>query len=787
MPASAQKTIARTQPQEHSPQREAQYWLTVSLLVVVPLVFSTAVYRMFTVPKFAVLLTGSAALVPLLIWTAMRTSERNDEIGRSLASKHVLLVTLYTVIILISTLFGVAPIASIFGSSYGQMGLLTHLCFFVVFISLIAIAGSEKRFRGVLWAMTLTGLAVATYAFVQFFGKDPFISAKLYTFESEAGAVVRVNSTIGHSNYLGNFLLYVTPLGAGLALVSRGSARRAALAASIMSVLAIAFTGTRGAWVGFVVAGLALLLLVRQPKTEKSGTWERKTMWRVGAIALGVLLLFAIVSVSPASRSIVLRARSLIHENTGAGRTLLWRDSMKMVKDYVFVGSGPEGFRKAFLPYKSDELARLAPDINNESSHNSFIDAAVSYGLPGAILYMAIIASSFSLLWRARRRARDRGARIITSALMASLAAVVVHNVFTFDQISTGLYFFALAALAQISLNTGAANAPLQEGQDFAREEAGADSRATQALNKSQLSAIKGHRLRMVFVVAGGLVFIGAAWYSAVLVLADIEINKALTSGMAGRFEELEDHCNRATSYPNPTGDYKLLAARCLTGYSDAVKGAAGKAAQSGRNDLSETRKRAISLAMIRAQESIAHSLTPDASYVLLAYLAFQLGDADKVVTYSNEAVSIDPRFFNSRWLLAEGYLGNGDRKAAVREARFALYLNPQSIDAQLALKRAMGAPKSTDNMETKIAYALELAADGFVGKARRVLLRAIRKSREHCASCHSALALLYEQAGLNAEAIGEWETYEREAPQQALAEQTAMRIDKLKREIKQD
>src|SRR6185369_12496055 len=190
------------------------------------------------------------------------------------------------------------------------------------------------------------------------------------------------------------------------------------------------------------------------------------------------------------------------------------------------------------------------------------------------------------------------------------------------------------------------------------------------------------------------------AWYSTVRVLADIEINKALSSAVAGRYEDLADHCNRATSYPDPAGDYSLLAARCLTGYSDAVVGGAGKTPQSGRSDPADTRKAAISLAMMHAEKSIAHSLTPDAGYVLLAYLAFQLGDSEKVFTYSSEAITLDPRFFNSRWLLAEAYLGNGDREAAAREARLALYFNPHSGAAQSALKRARGAPKPTDNTE---------------------------------------------------------------------------------------
>jgi O-antigen ligase len=535
---------------------------------------------MYSLPKFALLLTGSAALVPLLIWTMMRTPERSDEIRRSLASRQVFLVSLYTVVILISTIFGVSPVASLFGSSYNQMGLLTHVCFFVLFVTLIVVIGtSEKRFRGVLWAMTLTGLAVATYAFVQFFGKDPFLQARFYTFESEAGTLLRVNSTLGHSNYLGNFLLYVAPLGTGLGLASHGRARRAGMAAAVLSVVAILFTGTRGAWLGIVVAGLALVVLLRSARTDQvSERKRRKTILRAGIGAAGVLVVVAIVSVSPASRTIALRARSLVHENTGAGRTLLWRDSMKMVKDYALAGCGPEGFRKAFLPYKSDELARLAPETNNESSHNSYIDAALSYGLPGAILYVAIIVSSFSLLLSARRRSTDRGARIIASALISSLSAVVVHNFFIFDQISTGLYFFVFAALAQIASNKVAAeNGPDQKEQGFARTEGGPDSGASRLEasdveqardgSRSPSSLTNLRRFAPMLLVAGTALFVIAAWYSIATMLADIEINKALASARIGSFDKVEEHVDRAATYPDPAGHYHFLLAQCLTLY----------------------------------------------------------------------------------------------------------------------------------------------------------------------------------------------------------------------------
>ena len=52
------------------------------------------------------------------------------------------------------------------------------------------------------------------------------------------------------------------------------------------------------------------------------------------------------------------------------------------------------------------------------------------------------------LLRGARRRGPDTRTGLIITGLISSLAAVCVHNFFIYDQIPTGMYFFALMALA---------------------------------------------------------------------------------------------------------------------------------------------------------------------------------------------------------------------------------------------------------------------------------------------------------------------------------------------------
>src|SRR5262249_28835359 len=160
----------------------------------------------------------------------------------------------------------------------------------------------------------------------------------------------------------------------------------------------------------------------------------------------------------------VARARRALAEGTGgSGRTLLWRDALPMLPAYGLSGCGPEGFRKAFLPHKSKELAQLAPLTNNESSHNAYLDAAIAYGLPGAILYVAVLASALVLLIRARRCAADGEMKIACAGILSALVAVAAHNFFIFDQIPTGLYFFAFAGLAQAAFNVTAGAARVKD------------------------------------------------------------------------------------------------------------------------------------------------------------------------------------------------------------------------------------------------------------------------------------------------------------------------------------
>lgn len=795
---------ARPNPERVIRPDSILFWSSISLLILVPLALSTSVYTKYTLPKFVILLVGSSALLLLLAMTLFRAGAHPDPFRSNLTK----IVCLYFIAVAVSTLFGVAPVTSMFGSSFNYMGLITRICFFIFFISLmVGIGASEQRLQAALRVVSAAGFLVALYAAAQSLGVDPFVPRSAYTFDSPEGPIVRVSSSLGHSNYLGNFLLYTTPVSAGLAFAARGWARLFAAAATLISIAAIAFSGTRGAWVGLIAGGAAFAFFeLRGAATGLIPTRNRRAVF--AAAAISVLLLGSIVFISPASRSVIARARALMSEGaSSSGRVLLWRDSLKMVPSFALIGCGPEGFRKVFPGFKSRELADLSPKSNNESSHNSFLDAAISYGLPGAALYVAIIALAITLLIRTRRCTHARNQRVILTSLLASIVAVLAHNIFIFDQIATGFYFFAFVALAQVASNIYDKRDDKADTAQTAK--VGKESPAKPTSNSASqrpvsrtgwLSRVSWARRASMAVAC--LCIAASVWYSAGLIKSDAAYKELFNPAKPIDYGGLVKLGERITSSPMPTGAYDFLFARGVDIFISKLPAASGATDQSrpGVSEINAIRTDALKLAITHTERSLAHTITPDLNYSLLATLAMSLGDVNKLRDAASEAVKYDPNNYRTRWLMAEAYLARGEKEKAAREAEIALALYPSSIEAAGALARARGENMVNDSAaenliaqmrnsrtnrehsaEELVEAARELSQKGAFQKARIKLLTAIGRAEGPCPDCHRELAMVYEKTGRYSDAITEWETFIEQAADRGPVEQIKARIETLK------
>lgn len=780
----------------------AVFWFSAALLFLLPLIFSASVQAVYALPKFLLLLVVASVIALLLAVQAGRENQFNVSLFKS---KIVKLVGLYLAVIALTTFLSVAPRVSLFGSSSNFMGVITRLCFFICFCGLIAAVGSsQERLLKALWVMTVCGGLVAAYAVAQFFGLDFFAPASVYTFQTALGDVKRVCSSIGHSNYLGNFLLYTTPVSAALAITSNKKARLLALAVTVLSLLAIVFSVARGAWLGILI-GIITFAVLESKQLLSAQMANRKNLWRfVAVFAVSLAMVISLIAMSPASVSIKERVQALIAQGvSSSGRLILWRDSLKMLPKYALTGCGAEGFRKAFLVYKSREVTKLSQPNNNESSHNSYLDALLSYGVFGLALYLAIIFFALTTLLRVRRRAPSQTWRIIISGIAASFVAILAHNFFIFDQLSTGLYFFAFVALAVILPNVFGDNA----GQDKALPQsfAAAKDAKTQDKHRSaqDLAKPSGLRLwtaRLATILAGcGVLF--AVWYAAGLIEAEREFNKIFEPTIARNFPEIAKHCEAAASSPLPTGAYEYRVARALETYAQGLFNFANAGGQASpeANNLLATRTAALQLASAYAEKSLPHTNTPDLHYSALGSIALALGDKDKLKFAATEAVKSDPSNFYIRWLMAEAYLANGEKDAAVNEANLSLELKPDFLNAasvlarvqsqidiekarkKLEVQRASSSAAPERSVAELLVYARQLSQQGNLQKAKRKLLLAIVRSQSICVDCHRELAVVYEKLGLYANAILEWQTVAQHTTEAFAAESISAHLERLK------
>jgi Tfp pilus assembly protein PilF len=728
---------------------------SAALLFLVPLAFSTYVHRTSTLPKFAFLLGGAAIVLCGLVASAIT---RRISLSKLAGCLQVRLMILFLMAIGLSAAAGEAPAVSLFGSHLNQMGFLTHLCFFVVYLGLIAGIGVRRsRLTWTLWAITLTGLLAGAYATAQFFGKDPFLPASSYTFESLGEQIIRPPGPFGHPDVLGNFLVYTWPVSLALARLSDRSPRRIALAGCGFSLLGILLSGTRGAWLGALAGACSVVIL--EARSRPRGRPRLKMIGVSFAVAIALLLVAGLLS--PVRQAVFSRVRELIAEGAaGAGRFYLWRDALKMAPRYSIIGCGQDAFSKAFPPYRSEELARYSAGVSNESSHNMYLDVAITHGLPGALIYLAILASALRRLYRSRDFA-EPGERVIYIAIAASITGAAVHHLFMYDQISTGLYFYAFIALA-LTATTGV---------DSRR----GGSQAPRAMPRA--APVFWNWIAM----AAALMSVAASiWYAVSLIRSDRAVKKAHVAANRGDVDALERYCRKAAASPDPTDSYGFAAAQAALAFLTRTSSERGSVV-AGAADSSAI-YRALALGRAYAERSLAKSVTPGDNNVLLGYFALRAGDTVALRRHTAEAVRWDPFNISARWLMAESLLAQGDREGASGAARVVLEISPGFGPARSVLIRARA---ESEMIERMVQRSNLVFARGNVAKAERLLKRALRLSEGRCDSCYRELALLFERTGRNEEAVREWRRYVAAAPEQARSEDVASRIVSLEKKRK--
>ena len=338
-------------------------------------------------------------------------------------------------------------------------GAVTVLFFLLVsFIIAANFFAARERLITLANVLVIFGMAMSVFALIQYFTWDGHIYWVRPTPYPSFGP-------FPNRNHFAGYMEMLTPVPLAL-VVARGARKEAWLlygfAATVMG-MTIVVSLSRGGIVS-LFAGIAFVV-VMSARHEKKDRRRREdavnnersfvarrpslTLKRIGLVA-ALLFAIALGVVWIGAEGVINRAADSINEMKGGdpqselfSRTEVWKDSLKMVRDYPITGVGLGAYQTVFPIY-----ARHNGMLVMNYAHNDYLQALTDGGIIGGLMALAFVALILRSVFRAMK-SDDPMLRALAIAFGGGIFSILVHSVFDFNlQIpSNALLFLFISAM----------------------------------------------------------------------------------------------------------------------------------------------------------------------------------------------------------------------------------------------------------------------------------------------------------------------------------------------------
>lgn len=319
--------------------------------------------------------------------------------------------------------FRINPLFSLTSSIYPESTvnmLLQFLSYLAVFLVILNFNNTEKKINRLVLLIIISGFVYSLFGIMT---RD--LSTTPIQF-----------STFTNRGHFAAYLEMVVFVCMGYSLTDISINRRiiSIFMASVM-ILAIFLTASRGGRVCFLLSLFPLLFLLKIKRPIK------RTISVMVILFLFFSLFIGLIGLGPLTQ----RMETLLNPfKAYSDRFQLVKDSLKIVKDFPFFGTGLGTFTHIAQKYKTTDW-----QVTYGFSHNEPIQLLVETGITGFLLLFLFFFKYLSKIFSLWLKRRNPFAVYITLGILVGIISSILHSMveFTFHVPANALLFFIILAL----------------------------------------------------------------------------------------------------------------------------------------------------------------------------------------------------------------------------------------------------------------------------------------------------------------------------------------------------
>ncbi len=354
----------------------------------------------FAAPFLPTMICAYLALLSFLLFVI-------DAVRRKAQPKR--LGTVRFMVLLLTLVFGFFAVFSLTAASSLKIWLI-YAAFMLFLFPVVKTASSADRLYKLCAVMVLSGLVVAVYGIYQrYFGDNlghAWLDKEMFTDIS-----IRVYSTLGNPNVLGEYLLLVMPVCAAL-LWTRKTWLSRLFYLGVLGTMTVCmvFTQSRGCWLGLLLAAAVFAALV-----------DRRLL------LFGAAALFFLPFVLP--DSIINRFASIgnTSDSSTSYRVFIWLGTLRMLADFGIygIGLGSSAFNKIYPFYAYS-------DVNAPHAHNIYLQLLTETGVVGLGLFLLTMAAAMRRMLLSFVSDKRGFSGILAAGVLAAMLGFLLQGAFDY-------------------------------------------------------------------------------------------------------------------------------------------------------------------------------------------------------------------------------------------------------------------------------------------------------------------------------------------------------------------